>query len=246
MKISVFIPIFNEQQVLERDIELIVYVLNKLPAEYEIFVVDDASTDNSTIIGEKISKSDKRINHLRYEIGPTRRENLAQSFQKATGEIIVFMDIDLATNLANVPNLIEEVTKGYDIVTGSRYLPESRTKRRLFRLIISKLYNVFIRCYFKTRIKDHECGFKAFKSDVILTLVAEMGYDKTLRRGVFWDTELLVRALRNGYRIKEIPITWSDPGTSALSFRREVRTLPYIFKFKRRLKKERGLKIVLQ
>jgi len=55
-----------------------------------------------------------------------------------------------------------------------------------------------------------------------------------------------VRALRNGYRIKEIPITWSDPGTSALSFRREVRTLPYIFKFKRRLKKERGLKIVIQ
>ena len=54
------------------------------------------------------------------------------------------------------------------------------------------------------------CGFKAFKRKVILTLVEEMGYDKSLKRGVFWDTELLVRAIRHGYKIKEIPILWRE------------------------------------
>jgi hypothetical protein len=49
-------------------------------------------------------------------------------------------------------------------------------------------------------------AFKAFKRDVILKLVDEMGYDKSLRRGIFWDMELLIRARRHGYRIKEIPI----------------------------------------
>jgi len=240
MKISMFIPIFNEQEVLERDIELIEYILNKLPDEYEIFVVDDASTDNSAVIGEKISASNKKVKHLRYEVGPSRRENLAQSFKQATGEIIAFMDIDLATNLSHVPKLIDEVKRGSDIVSGSRYLPESRVKRKIFRLIISKMYNAFIRFYFKTNIRDHECGFKAFKRDIIINLVEEMGYDKSLKRGVFWDTELLVRALKHRYKIKEIPVIWNDPGTSALSFRREIKVLPYIYRFKRHIKKEIG------
>ena len=63
------------------------------------------------------------------------------------------------------------------------------------------------------------CGFKAFKREVILTLVEEMGYDKSLKRGVFWDTELLVRAIRHGYKIKEIPILWRESALYILSER---------------------------
>ena len=238
MKISMFIPIFNEEDILERDIELIDYVLKKLPYGYEIFVVDDASSDHSEIIAEKIAAARKEVHHLRFDFGPTRRENLAQSFKKATGDIIAFMDIDLATNLRFVPQLIKEVENGYDIVTGSRYARGAKIKRRLPRLIISVLYNAFVRFFFQTQIKDHECGFKAFKRDVILKLVDEMGFDVSLRRGVFWDTELLVRALRHGYKIRELPIWWTERRKSALNFRREIKSLGYLFEFKSKLEGE--------
>ena len=231
MKISIFIPIFNEEDILERDIFLIERNLKKLPYIYEIFVVDDGSFDRSSAIAKKMEASNKNIHHLRYNFGPTRRENLAQSFKEASGEIIAFMDVDLATNLRFIPNLIEEVRKGADIVTGSRYIKGAKIKRKLSRLIISTVYNVFIRFIFKTNIMDHECGFKAFKREVILQLVDEMGFDKSLNRGIFWDVELLVRALKHGYKIKEIPVWGRERQKSALNFRREIKMLSYILKF---------------
>ena len=79
------------------------------------------------------------------------------------------------------------------------------------------------------------CGFKAFKKEVILKLVEEMGYDKSLRRGVFWDTELLVRAIKNGYKIKEIPIWWNERYESKLYFKREIKAVGYIINFARTL-----------
>lgn len=102
------------------------------------------------------------------------------------------------------------------------------------------MYNICIRFLFRTHIHDHLCGFKAFKKDVILKLVDEMGYDKSLTRGIFWDTELLIRARRHGYKIKEIPIWWSERKKSALYFKRELKTIGYIFKFIIKLSKEKN------
>jgi glycosyltransferase involved in cell wall biosynthesis len=230
-KVSLYIPIFNEEEILERDLELISYVLRKLPYDYEIFVVDDASIDHSALIAEKIASTNRDVKHLRFEEGPTRRENLAQAFKQATGDIVAFMDIDLATNLRFVPDLIHEADHKADIVTGSRYAKGAKIKRRLGRLVVSVLYNGFIRLLFGTKVRDHECGFKAFKRNVILKLVDEMGYDASLNRGVFWDTELIVRALRDGYSVKEIPVWWTEKRKSSLYFGREIRALQYIAKF---------------
>ena len=236
--VSLFIPIYNEERIIDFHIRKIKWVLENLPQEFEIFIVDDASTDNSKRILKEISESDKVVHHLRYEAGPTRRENLAQSFKKANGEIIAFMDMDLATNLKHLPTLISEVEDNADIAIGSRYVPGAKIKRRLLRRVISIAYNYFVRFYFSSKLSDHECGFKAFKRQVILNLVKEMGYDETLTRGVFWDTELLVRAQFHSYKIKEIPIEWTEADKSALNFRREIKMIPYLLRFKKRLKKE--------
>ncbi len=84
---------------------------------------------------------------------------------------------------------------------------------------------------FRTGIRDHMCGFKAFKRSVVLKLIDEMGYDTSLRRGVFWDSELLIRAVRHGYKIKEIPIWWRERNKSALFFKREIKSAKYILDF---------------
>jgi hypothetical protein len=230
-KVSLFIPIFNEKDVIERYIDTLGHIFKKIPVAYEIFIVNDASQDNVKQILKKIHSSNREVTLLNYDIGPTRRENLAQSFNKATGDIVVFVDVDLAASLSFLQSLIDQVISGYDIATGSRYVTGSRIKRKPFRWIISVIYNAFVRVIFQTKIRDHMCGFKAFKRDVILRLVDEMGYDKTFKRGVFWDTELLVRSVRHGYRIKEVPIRWDERNESKLYFIREVKTLGYIMNF---------------
>lgn len=236
-KISVFIPVFNEAKIIDRDIKTIEYVIRRIPFEYEIFVVNDASVDKTKLIVEKIKQVNKKVKLLNYRVGPTRRENLAQSFKEANGDIIIFIDIDLVASLRFISDLIDQIILGYDIVTGSRYLVTSQVTRKPFRLIISLFYNALIRGVFRTKIHDHMCGFKAFKRDVILKLVDEMGYDLTLKRGIFWDTELLLRALEHGYTIKEIPIWWNERNKSALSFKRDISSAAYILKFYKEFKK---------
>jgi|SRR3989338_2175462 len=237
-KVSIFIPIFNEEKILEYHIRILRNFLNQLPQNFEIFVVDDASTDMSNEIMKEISKSRRNVKHLRYELGPTRRENLTQSFKKANGKIVVMMDMDLATNLKYLPRLIEEIDKNkYDICTGSRYIEGSKVKRSLYRRVVSKLFIFGMHAYFGSKLSDYECGFKAFKKPVIVKLVKEIGYDKSLKRGVFWDAEMLMRAEKKRLKIKEIPIEWTEGDKSELKFKREVKMLPYILKFKKTLKK---------
>ena len=72
---------------------------------------------------------------LNYDIGPTRRENLAQSFRMAKGDIITFVDIDLLASMRFFSDLIDQIRLGYDIVTGSRYVAGSRIKRKSFQII---------------------------------------------------------------------------------------------------------------
>jgi hypothetical protein len=90
-----------------------------------------------------------------------------------------------------------------------------------------------MKIYFHSKIKDHQCGFKAFKKEKLLQLLDEMGYEKT--RGWFWDVELLVRAQRKGYSIDEFPVEWKEGKLSSFNIQRELRMLPYVLKLKWKL-----------
>jgi glycosyltransferase involved in cell wall biosynthesis len=241
-KISLFIPIFNEEKIIRSSVGTIDNMLSRIAAEYEIFIVNDASRDNTKTICSKIEENNTRVRLLNYTIGPTRRENLAQSFKKATGDIIVFVDVDSIASLNSLQDLIGQIISGYDVATGSRFVKGSKIRRKPTRLLMSVVYNALIRLIFRTKINDHMCGFKAFKRDVILKLVEEMGYDNSLRRGIFWDTELLIRALDNGYTVKEIPIRWVERLESRLYFRREIRAIGYIINFAKKFKNQNDIR----
>ncbi len=235
-KISLFIPIFNEEKIIRTSVEAIDKMLCRITAEYEIFIVNDASEDNTKAVCRSIEESNARLRVLNYDLGPTRRENLAQSFKKANGDIVVFVDVDSIASLNSLQELIGQIISGYDIATGSRFVAGSKIRRKPTRLLMSIVYNALIRLIFRTNMRDHMCGFKAFKKDVILKLVEEMGYDNSLKRGIFWDTELLIRALKNCYTVKEIPIRWVERLESKLYFKREIKTIGYIINFAKALK----------
>ena len=121
----------------------------------------------------------------------------------------LFMDVDLSTDVRRMDayaKLVRGVSEGrFDIVTGSRYLAESRAYRPIIRWLASKAYNFLIRLLFQTGISDHQCGFKSFSRRCIIDMDTAVKSDSW-----FWDTEILVIAKKMGYKILEIPVFWVE------------------------------------
>lgn len=227
--LSVFIPAYNPGGILEGNVMKVHTRLAELGYDFELFIVDDSSTDSTASTCGRLAQQHKEIKFIRYENGPSRRENLARSFSHASGGIVVFMDVDLSVDLKHLQELVDAVEGGYDIAVGSRHLSGSFVKRRFHRRVISALFMHFIRTYFSSGVRDHQCGFKAFRKNVILKLVEDMGFDHQRRRKFSWDTEMLLRAQICGYRIKEIPVAWAENELSTFSFVKELSCLPYLF-----------------
>lgn len=237
-KLSVFIPVYNEARILEKNVMRVYDFLKARHGPFEIIIIDDGSTDGTREIAHRLAYI-KGIKHTRFDDGCSRRENLAKSFLQASGDIIVYMDADMATDLSCLPALLKEMDTN-DISIGSRYVRSAVMERRLSRLLISHVYNMFVRSFFGTPFSDHQCGFKAFKRDVILDLVGKAGYDKTRTRGWFWDAEILIRAHRAGYRIAEVPVMWRSGKQSSFRIGREMKMLPFIIRLRMRLGRGAG------
>ena len=231
--VSIIIPGYNESHRVESTINSVECIMDSLGRQYEILVVDDGSTDDTVaaLEGMVSGKKHRRLRFVSYADGPSRRENLAKSFRLLKGDYVMLLDMDLSMDPAYIKDMIQWIEQGYDLVLGSRYHKDSKVKRHPTRFLVSKLYNATIRVLFNTGFKDNICGFKAFRKDAILRLVGEAGIDKTGRRGVFWDTEIVIRAIWDKLKIKEIPISWKEAKSSSLTFRREIKMVPYILKF---------------
>lgn len=232
--VSVFIPILNEEEIIRENAGKAISSLESLGRPYELFLVDDGSTDSTPGICLKLAAGKSEVNYIRYE-RRSYRENLAASFRKADKEFIVFMDADLSTDLRHLEQLVESLEEGADVAVGSRWLPDSRVSRSGYRKAISSVYNSIIRTVFKSKIKDHSCGFKGFRRSVWEKLSAEMGVQKPSRRKMFWDVEFLLRAVKKGYRVREIPVNWVEGGKSEVNFKNQFSLIPYAIKLKSRL-----------
>ena len=128
------------------------------------------------------------------------------------------MDVDLSTSLSDYPRLIHAIDEdGYDMAIGSRHLSSSSVKRSIKRRFLSWSYNMLVRVMLHTDFRDAQCGFKALRREVADRMVP-------LVRDQAWlfDTELIILAKRQGYRIKEIPVTWIEDVSSTVDIRQLV------------------------
>jgi glycosyltransferase involved in cell wall biosynthesis len=202
--VSLVLPAFNEAGKLEDAVSKISTTLEEIGYRYEIIIAEDGSTDGTAELAEELAQKLHYVRHIHREKRLGRGTALNNAFKQCNGEAMVYMDLDLSTDLKSLKPLVEAITiEGYDFSTGSRMLPESRVERGLRRSISSRTYNFLVRRMLGSKVKDHQCGFKAFKREPLLSLIDEV--DAT---HWFWDTEILVRAHRHGYKIKEIPVEW--------------------------------------
>jgi glycosyltransferase involved in cell wall biosynthesis len=202
--VSVVLPAYNEATTLEAAVEKATQTLNEFARSYEIIIAEDGSTDGTDKLAAALAEKYPFVKHIHREKRLGRGAALKNAFKQSSGEVLVYMDLDLATDMKHLKTLVDAVKiEGYDFATGSRLLSESKVKRSGARHLVSKTYNFMVRALLGSEVKDHQCGFKAFRREPLMQLIDEVGANHW-----FWDTEVLVRAYRRGYKIKEIPVSW--------------------------------------
>ncbi len=208
--IAAVIPVYNDRKALEHAIPVSLQHLEKITPDFELIIAEDGSTDGSAELVREISRKDPRVRLLHSDDRLGRGRALSRAFRETSAPIVLYYDVDLATGMEHLHELVNAIQDGYDIATGSRLLPDSRIHRTGGREFASRGYNFLVRTILGSRLHDHQCGFKSFRRERVL-LIAE----KVRERHWFWDTEILIRAQRKGYRIFEFPVNWEQgPGTT--------------------------------
>lgn len=216
VQVSVVLPAYNEADFLEPAVTKISHSLEELGYTYEIVIAEDGSTDGTDKKAAMLSQTFPFVRHIHREQRLGRGTALNNAFRQSSGEVLVYMDLDLATDLKYLKPLVEAIRlEGFDFSTGSRMLPESKAERTFRRRMSSKTYNLFVRRMLGSKLKDHQCGFKAFKREPLMQLLDAVGATHW-----FWDTEILVRAQKKGSKVKEIAVEWkSGKGTKVNMFK---------------------------
>ncbi|WP_292370272.1 dolichyl-phosphate beta-glucosyltransferase [Methanoregula sp. UBA64] len=201
--VTAIIPVFNDRPSLEAALPVSLETLAKITDDFEIIVAEDGSTDGSAEYVREFGTKNPKIRLFHSDTRLGRGTALNRAIREAKGTIVCYYDVDLATDMQHLPELVAAIENGADIATGSRLLPKSDIKRTGGREIASRSYNFLVRTILGSRLFDHQCGFKAFNKATILPVLP------TIRSNHwFWDTELLVRAQKAGFTVTEFPVKW--------------------------------------
>lgn len=217
VQVSLVLPAYNEVDYLTPAVEKTIQTLNTFTDCYEIIIAEDGSTDGTAERAKKLVQKYPCVSHIHREARLGRGTALNNAFSQSRGEVMVYMDLDLATDLKYLQPLIEALTlEGYDFSTGSRMMTQSKAERTFSRGFSSKAYNFLVRHMLGSKLRDHQCGFKGFKRDPLMSVMGEVEATHW-----FWDTEIMVRAHRHGYKIKEIPVEWKSGKDTKVSLAKD-------------------------
>ncbi|HWQ19576.1 MAG TPA: glycosyltransferase [Methanotrichaceae archaeon] len=197
-------PAYNENRKIERAARAALAGLSEIASTYEVIIAEDGSSDGTYETAVRLAESDHHIRLLHSGDRQGRGQALNAAIKAARGRVVCYIDADLATDMSHLGDLVDAIRcEGYDIATGSRLMPESDTGRSIIRSAASISYNALVRLMLRSRLYDHQCGFKALKRETTAAVLDEIRDNHW-----FWDTELLVRGQRAGLRAKEIPVIW--------------------------------------
>ncbi len=215
--LEIVVPVLNEERVLAASVGAVHHFLSGHLDSYEwrITIADNGSTDQTPEVARRLIDF---YDHVGYTVLDQRGRGraLKKAWLDSKADMVAYMDVDLSTNLNDLIPLVGAIAdEGYDLAIGSRLLDESLVEgRSRGREFTSRAYNMVIQASFFVGFRDAQCGFKAVSrraADLLLPLIKDTGW--------FFDTELLIVAEKNGFRIKEIPVRWhDDPDTRVRVF----------------------------
>jgi hypothetical protein len=221
--LSVFFPMWNEEAYVERAIEAARRICEEMVddatiADYELIIVDDASTDATPEIADRLAAADRHVKVVHHPRNRKLGGAMKTGFATAKGDIVLYSDADLPFDMTEVPRALR-LMRDYDadIVSAYRF---DRTGEGYTRAIYTFVYNVLIRTMFGVKARDINFAFKVCRRRVL-------DHVELRSEGSFIDAELIIRATRMGFELLQFGVDYfpRTRGTSTLSSPKIITTI---------------------
>ena len=212
---SIVIPAFNEKARIGATLSEVVRCVQANRWAAEIIVVDDGSTDSTAAIVKTFADRYTFVHLLSNGSNRGKGYSVRNGMLHASGEIVLFTDADLSSPMEESPRLFTAIRQGADVAIGSRWLETSRQTIRqpMYRRFFGRCFNLVTRMIMRLPFVDTQCGFKAFTRQAAQTVFQ-------LQRIERWgfDPEILFIALKRGYVVREVPVSWGHDERSRISY----------------------------
>jgi dolichyl-phosphate beta-glucosyltransferase len=202
--LSVIIPAYNEAERIGPTLERVLAWGAGLGQTFDIIVVDDGSSDSTV---EVASQFGQPVRVLKNGSNRGKGYSVRHGVLDSRGTYVLFSDADLSTPIEDYDGLFAAIMSGNDIAVGSRALEDSNVTlhQPYYREAMGRTFNRIVRGLAVPGIMDTQCGFKLFKGEVARELFAALTIE-----GFAFDVEVLFVAIRRGYRIAEVPVSWAN------------------------------------
>jgi glycosyltransferase involved in cell wall biosynthesis len=234
--VSLVLACYNEAEHLEKSFATILETLEDLGRPWEVIFVDDVSRDGTRdILTSLVQKHhDLPVRAILHETNRGRGSTVTDGFKAAQGDVLGFIDVDLEVHPRYIPSLVRAIENGADVATVRRiYALQIRSLDRYF---MSRGYSWLVRRSLGIDLADTETGFKFFRSETVLPILDQIEDPRW-----FWDTEFMVRVLRAGLRIDEIPgafVRRGDKTSTVRGVHDSVDSFRRLMAFRLRLRKD--------
>ena len=217
--VDLVLPAYNEERGLGESVRTLLSWCEAHPHHaWRIVVADNGSTDRTLEVARSLEGEHAgRVAALHIPVAG-RGLALRTAWLTSEADVVAYMDVDLSTSLDALPALVDPLASGEaDLAVGSRLHPLARTRRGLRREVLSRGFVLLLRLTLGFRLTDAQCGFKAIRREAARALVP-LVHDNAW----FFDAELLLLAQHSGYRIREVPVDWTDDPVSSVRIVRTV------------------------
>jgi len=215
---SIVIPAYNESGRIPATLDSVISCVRSHGWNAEIIVVNDGSSDNTAEVVLEIARSAPELRLIQNPGNRGKGYSVRSGILQALGEVVMFTDADLSSPMEEAERLFAAIAAGADIAIGSRWLESSRQTHRqpLYRQVFGRCFNAVTRAIMQLPFADTQCGFKAFTRHAAQTVFQL----QTIERWGF-DPEILFIALKRGFRVVEVPVSWAHDARTRMSYLRD-------------------------
>jgi dolichyl-phosphate beta-glucosyltransferase len=212
---SIVIPAYNEAARIAAALDAVVACVRRSGWRAEVVVVDDGSRDQTAEIVREYAAIAPEVRLLQNPGNRGKGYSVRNGLLHSFGEIVMFTDADLSAPIEEAEGLFAAIAAGADIAIGSRWLERARQTIRqpFYRQFFGRCFNAVTRLVMGLPYADTQCGFKAFTRAAAQTVFQL----QTIERWGF-DPEILFIAIKRGYRIAEVPVSWAHDERTRLSY----------------------------